>query len=149
MSMNRLCHVFFLLIPLVLAGCVPASTVSKTDQAVPLFSFGVVADAQYADKDPAGLRHYRSSLTSLEAAAEAFNGSDLAFVVHLGISSTKTLPATTTFSPFSIESGRLDTSYWATTSFRLRRLKKARLFLGWAWNSVISISSSKGGDLLR
>ena len=50
----------------------------------PLFSFGVVADTQYADRDPAGARHYRSSLTNLARAVEDFNQRDLAFVVHLG-----------------------------------------------------------------
>ena len=51
---------------------------------LPLFSFGIVADAQYADKETSGLRHYRSSLASLDSAARDFNSRELAFVVHLG-----------------------------------------------------------------
>lgn len=64
-----------------MASCVQPQ-VSQTTS--PLFSFGIVADAQYADKEAAGLRHYRSSLTSLDSAVSDFNSRDLAFVVHLG-----------------------------------------------------------------
>ncbi len=75
---------FFQLIPLLLIGCASSVSKSSSDQNPPLFSFGIVADAQYADKDPAGLRHYRSSLENLAAAANEFNSRDLKFVVHLG-----------------------------------------------------------------
>lgn len=78
-------YVLFLqLILLVLVGCVSPEPPGSNDHKAPLFSFGVVADAQYADKDPSGLRHYRASLDNLGAAANTFNGRDLKFVVHLG-----------------------------------------------------------------
>ena len=48
------------------------------------FEIGLVADAQYADVDTKGTRHYRRSLEKLGAAVEHFNGRDLAFCVHLG-----------------------------------------------------------------
>ena len=73
-----------LLMLLLLAGCVSSASMSGGDNNPPLFSFGIVADAQYADKDSAGQRHYRSSLKNLDAAVNEFNSRDLKFVVHLG-----------------------------------------------------------------
>ena len=48
------------------------------------FSFGVIADAQYCDANPAGTRHYRASAKKLAQCVDAFNEMDLAFVIHLG-----------------------------------------------------------------
>lgn len=50
----------------------------------PLFSFGVMADIQYADKDDAGPRRYRQSLRKVEEWRKTIAGEKLAFVVHLG-----------------------------------------------------------------
>lgn len=75
---------FFQLILFVLVGCGSSEPTGRNDRDMPLFSFGVVADAQYADKDPSGLRHYRTSLDNLADAAKKFNSKDLKFVVHLG-----------------------------------------------------------------
>lgn len=50
----------------------------------PLFSFGVVADAQYCDYDPAGTRYYRNSLAKLAACVKDFNAEGPACVIHLG-----------------------------------------------------------------
>ena len=47
-------------------------------------AFGVMADCQYLDADPRGVRHYRASLKKLEAAVAHLNTMDLAFVIHLG-----------------------------------------------------------------
>lgn len=47
-------------------------------------SFGLVTDIHYADKPPAGTRHYRESLPKLEAAADAIRDAGPAFVVELG-----------------------------------------------------------------
>jgi 3',5'-cyclic AMP phosphodiesterase CpdA len=49
-----------------------------------LFTFGVVADVQYADKDAAGARHYRESLDNLEECVAELNRHDLAFTIELG-----------------------------------------------------------------
>lgn len=56
------------------------------DTEAPLFSFGAIADVQYADSD-ANLdmdRHFRLSLGKLAEAVIEFNRHDLAFIVHLG-----------------------------------------------------------------
>lgn len=48
------------------------------------FEIGLVADAQYADIETKGTRHYRKSVERLGEAVEHFNGRELAFCVHLG-----------------------------------------------------------------
>ncbi|WP_311272521.1 MULTISPECIES: metallophosphoesterase [unclassified Rhizobium] len=57
-----------------------------TDKTAPLFSFGIVADPQYADMPPRPEmgRYYAESPAKLEQAIEVFNAHDLAFVVTLG-----------------------------------------------------------------
>ena len=50
----------------------------------PLFQFGLLADIQYADKDSAGSRHYRESLSCLEACVDDLAGRPLVFAVQLG-----------------------------------------------------------------
>lgn len=50
----------------------------------PLFSFGVVSDVQYADKDTAGSRHYRDSLAKLDDCLGFWNAAPLDFVIQLG-----------------------------------------------------------------
>lgn len=45
---------------------------------------GILADPQYADKDPANQRHYRASLGKLDRAIERLNAADLDAVVTLG-----------------------------------------------------------------
>ncbi|MGJ5820026.1 metallophosphoesterase [Paludibaculum fermentans] len=50
----------------------------------PLFSFGAIADVQYADKDDAMGRQYRVSTAKLAACANQLNRERLQFVVHLG-----------------------------------------------------------------
>lgn len=49
-----------------------------------LFSFGAVADVQYADAESAGKRNYRGSLGKLEKCLSILNEHHLHFVVHLG-----------------------------------------------------------------
>jgi len=50
----------------------------------PLFSFGLVADIQYADKATHGARRYRESLGKLARCVAEWNEHRLAFVVQLG-----------------------------------------------------------------
>ena len=50
----------------------------------PLFSFGVIADVQYADKEPAGTRYYRLSVSKLKNALNAFRLDSVDFVITLG-----------------------------------------------------------------
>ncbi|MBD9446950.1 MULTISPECIES: metallophosphoesterase [unclassified Rhizobium] len=53
---------------------------------LPILRFGVVADPQYAAREPhVGMnRHYARSLAKLSAAVEVFNGEELSFVITLG-----------------------------------------------------------------
>lgn len=56
------------------------------DSDEPLFSFGVIADVQYADSD-SNLemdRHFRRSIAKLGEAITEFNRHPLEFIVHLG-----------------------------------------------------------------
>ena len=53
-------------------------------RADPQFSFGVLADLQYADQDTANGREYRRSLDKLRSAAEWFARERLEFVIQLG-----------------------------------------------------------------
>jgi manganese-dependent ADP-ribose/CDP-alcohol diphosphatase len=50
----------------------------------PLFSFGIMADAQYCDCDPVGTRYFRSSLSKLEEAVISFSADSPKFVINLG-----------------------------------------------------------------
>lgn len=50
----------------------------------PLFSFGIIADVQYADSDPAGTRFYRSSPSKLREALSEFRKDSVDFVITLG-----------------------------------------------------------------
>ncbi len=50
----------------------------------PEFSFGVVADVQYADKDTAGRRDYRASHDKLAACVAAMEQEKPAFLIQLG-----------------------------------------------------------------
>lgn len=50
----------------------------------PAFSFGVVADIQYADKDTAGRRDYRASVEKLAACVAAMEKEKPAFLIQLG-----------------------------------------------------------------
>jgi manganese-dependent ADP-ribose/CDP-alcohol diphosphatase len=49
-----------------------------------LFSFGIFADAQYADKRPRIPRHYRQSMKKLKKCVNTLNSIRLDFVVNLG-----------------------------------------------------------------
>lgn len=49
-----------------------------------IFSFGVVADIQYADKENSGNRFYRAALGKLDHCIDIFNRYELSFVANLG-----------------------------------------------------------------
>ncbi len=53
-------------------------------QSKKLFSFGLIADVQYADIDKIGKRDYRGSLNKLKYGVDEFNRHNLSFVVNLG-----------------------------------------------------------------
>lgn len=69
---------------LVLAAATMGSrSLFANDAASPL-RVGLVTDLHYADKAPAGTRHYRETLGKLEEAATQFEKDQLTFLVELG-----------------------------------------------------------------
>ena len=54
------------------------------DEDDPKLRIGLVTDLHYADKSPAGSRHYRESLSKLAEAGEAFSTVQPDIVVELG-----------------------------------------------------------------
>lgn len=50
----------------------------------PLFTFGLVADVQYCNCDPAGSRYYRQSPGKLREAVNSFRSDSVSFIVNLG-----------------------------------------------------------------
>ena len=46
--------------------------------------FGLMTDLHYADKDPAGSRHYRETLTKLAEAGQQLSAEGISFAVELG-----------------------------------------------------------------
>lgn len=77
--MLTICCIYILL---TLSGCNESPEEHPDPQL--LFSFGVVADVQYADIPNSGNRHYRSSFENLAKAVDELNSYDLSFVVSLG-----------------------------------------------------------------
>lgn len=72
---------------LVLAGAAidfTSSCAAADDADKPNLRVGLVTDLHYADKPPAGTRHYRESLAKLAEAIERFAQEKLDFVVELG-----------------------------------------------------------------
>lgn len=51
---------------------------------IPRLRVGLITDLHYADKAPAGTRHYRETLGKLEEAARQFEQDEPAFLVELG-----------------------------------------------------------------
>lgn len=57
---------------------------AESAEDAPQFSFGLVADIQYADIPASGSRHYRASLDKLRDSVETFNATDLVCVMDVG-----------------------------------------------------------------
>ncbi|MEZ5944941.1 MAG: metallophosphoesterase [Planctomycetaceae bacterium] len=69
---------------LVLAAASLSSSSLLADDEVPRLRVGLVTDLHYADKAPAGTRHYRETLAKLEEAARQFEKDNPSFLVELG-----------------------------------------------------------------
>ena len=67
----------------------------------PLFTFGVMADVQYADQDNAGTRHYRLSPKKLSEAVDSFNLQKVDFVLNLGDFIDKNMSSYDTLNPIA------------------------------------------------
>jgi 3',5'-cyclic AMP phosphodiesterase CpdA len=65
------------------AALLPGSTFAA-DGPEPLLRFGLIADAQFADADAEGERHYRSTPEKLKRAVETLHAARPAFTLHLG-----------------------------------------------------------------
>lgn len=69
------------------AALLPGASLVAEEQPegqAPLLRFGLIADAQYADADPEGERHYRSTPEKLKRAVETIRAAKPAFTLHLG-----------------------------------------------------------------
>lgn len=69
---------------LVLTAASLSSSKLLADNEVPRLRVGLVTDLHYADKAPAGTRHYRETLAKLEEAARQFEQDKPSFLVELG-----------------------------------------------------------------
>jgi alkaline phosphatase len=69
---------------LVLTAASLSSSKLFADDETPSLRVGLVTDLHYADKAPAGTRHYRETLAKLEEAATQFEQDNPSFLVELG-----------------------------------------------------------------
>ena len=69
---------------LLLSAAAAAPSVLFAAAGEPKLRIALVTDLHYADKDPAGTRHYRQTLGKLAEAAETFQKQKPAFIVELG-----------------------------------------------------------------
>ena len=68
---------------LIILFCQPAQSRQQSEGQL-LFSFGVIADVQYADAEQAGKRNYRGTIKTLERTVPRLNEHELSFVASLG-----------------------------------------------------------------
>ncbi len=66
------------------AATLAAGAAGAAEKEAPLFSVGLIADAQYVDADPGGIRHYRKSIIKLGNAVKSINEAEVDFSIHLG-----------------------------------------------------------------
>jgi alkaline phosphatase len=69
---------------LMLASAALGSKPLAANESQPALRIGLVTDLHYADKPPAGTRHYRQTMAKLERAAAEFQRHSPDFVVELG-----------------------------------------------------------------
>lgn len=69
---------------LVLGATAMAPAIAGAADPKPAISVGMITDLHYADKKPAGTRHYRKTLGKLDEAADLFAKKKPNFVVELG-----------------------------------------------------------------
>ena len=66
------------------ASSLIARSATAADGPAPLLRFGLITDAQYADADPKGERHYRETPGKLKSAVETIRAAKPSFTLHLG-----------------------------------------------------------------
>jgi 3',5'-cyclic AMP phosphodiesterase CpdA len=69
---------------MVAAGVSPAAALAAAEEKPPLVRIGLLTDLHYADKPPAGSRHYRDTLAKVAEAARRFHREKTDLVVELG-----------------------------------------------------------------
>lgn len=69
---------------LLLAATSVNPSILGAEETIPQLQIGLVTDLHYADKDPAGTRHYRESVAKLTEAGSHFEKHKINFVVELG-----------------------------------------------------------------
>ena len=65
------------------AACFPVSSL-LAQESPSMLRIGMMTDMHYADKDPAGTRYYRETLSKLAEASEKLGAAKLDFLVELG-----------------------------------------------------------------
>lgn len=73
--------------------------------AKPLLTFGLMTDAQYADAEPDGERHYRESVSKLKIAVDSLSKKSLPFTLHLGDFIDRDFPAFDVMLPLLVPLG--------------------------------------------
>ena len=69
----------------VMSGIFADESVAHSDQGQPpLFTFGIIADVQYCNCEPAGTRFYKNSLQKLREALDSFKSDSVSFIINLG-----------------------------------------------------------------
>jgi manganese-dependent ADP-ribose/CDP-alcohol diphosphatase len=96
MAMTKILKYLFAAALLLVGNTLLAQTKDK-----PLFTFGIMADVQYADQDNAGTRHYRRSPKKLAEAVDSFNRHIPAFVLSLGDYIDKNFSSYDTLNPIT------------------------------------------------
>lgn len=63
---------------------VSSTAVRGATNDMPILTFGLITDVQYADAEPEGERHYRASIPKLKTAVGWLAKKNLPFTLHLG-----------------------------------------------------------------
>ncbi|MDF1741743.1 MAG: metallophosphoesterase [Verrucomicrobiales bacterium] len=66
------------------AATLAVGSAGGAEENAALFAVGLIADAQYVDADPGGIRHYRNSIKKLGSAVKSINEAEVDFSIHLG-----------------------------------------------------------------
>ena len=66
------------------AGLILSPELFAKNSEKPMIRFGMISDIHYADREPAGTRFYRQSLTKVQEAIDRMNQEKLDFAIELG-----------------------------------------------------------------
>ncbi len=80
---------------------IPGFFSSSQNKEKPLFTFGIIADVQYADQPNSGTRHYRLSPKKFSESVDSFNHYKVDFILSLGDYIDKNLGSYDTLNPIA------------------------------------------------